>query len=66
MKAEDAIQETLKHCGFCDMWHQYHKTCSITGDPKAWDSVICNMYKKSSETEKEYRVWLKEKCCRIF
>ena len=60
-KTEQEIQETLKHCGFCDMWHQYHQTCSITGDSKKWDSETCDMYNKSEETEKEYRAWIKER-----
>lgn len=59
-KNEEEMKAMLKHCGFCDMWNQYHKTCSITGDKKKWDNEICDMYKKEESTEKQYRNYIKE------
>lgn len=61
-KNEKELQETLKHCGFCDMWNDYHHTCSISGEPKEYYSKKCSFYKLDKDLEKKYREFVKQNC----
>ena len=47
-------------CGFCEQWHDYHRTCSITGERKNWDAEPCELFVQDNDTVKAYKKWLEE------
>jgi len=51
---EAEMREEMHTCGFCKMWHEYHETCSITGDRKKRDAEPCEMYGLDQGMDSEY------------
>ena len=51
---EAEMRAEMHTCGFCTHWHEYHKTCSITGDRKKHDAEPCEMYGLDQGMASEY------------